>query len=394
MHTEPNSPPESTATTTAPAPTGFVLTNPEPQPHEPTHVGELLAQAREHAGMSIGDVANRLRMSVKQIEALERADYAVLPAGTFLRGFVRNFAKAVGLNADEALKVLERTHTDGLALNATGIVAPTIAAAPVAFQSQSDALATPKSRAMIAVLLVACLMAVVWYWWEFVRPHRAEGGRPPEAQTIVVQPTVIPSQAQAVPAAAADPSTEPAPATLPSGLPPLEAAQAAIPPAASLSGKTPVANTPVANTPVGGGPGGNAPEGGAPGRSAPAGGSTTSVATPPKPTPPPVVAKPAEAAVAEKLPAAGAANSPAKKAGDTGLIGFTFSGESWVEVIDGTGRTVMSRRYKAGDADQVSGRGPFSIVVGNAQSTRMAYNGREFDLAPHTKATVARVTVK
>jgi cytoskeleton protein RodZ len=62
--------------------------------------------------------------------------------------------------------------------------------------------------------------------------------------------------------------------------------------------------------------------------------------------------------------------------------------------MDGTGRTIMSRRYKAGEADEVTGKGPFAVVVGNAASTRMAVNGREFDLAPHTRATVARVTVK
>ena len=368
MQTEPNSSPESSAATTAIASGGFVLTNPEPQPHEPTHVGELLSEGREHAGMSIGDIANRLRMSVKQIEALERADYAVLPAGTFLRGFVRNYAKAVGLNVEAVLALLERTHASGVALKATGVVAPMITAEPVAFQSRSDALATPKSRVIIAALLVACLAAVVWYWWEFVRPHRADGGRPREAHTVVVQPTVVaplPAPAAgAVPVAESSPPlAAPAAATLPS-------VPAAIAPATSLSGNTPAGSTP------------------------PAGPPATSVTAQPNSAPASVVAKAAETALPEKLPAVGEASSRAKKAGDTGVIGFTFSGESWVEVVDGSGRTVISRRYKAGDADEVSGRGPFSIVVGNAQSTRMAYNGREFDLAPHTKATVARVNVK
>jgi len=368
MHTEPISPPESPAATIAIPSGGFVLTNPEPQPHEPAHVGELLSEGREHAGMSIGDVANRLRMSVKQIEAIERADYAVLPAGTFLRGFVRNYAKAVGLNVEDVLTLLERTHPSGVALKATGVVAPMIAAEPVAFQSRSDALATPKARAIFAALLVACLMAVVWYWWEFVRPHRADGGRPREAQTVVVQPTVV--APLPVPAAGAEPAAEsspplaaPAAATLPS-------VPAAVAPAAALSGNTPAGSTPPASSPA------------------------TNVTAQPKPAPSLVVAKAAETGTPEKLPAVGEPSSRAKKAGDTGVIGFTFSGESWVEVVDGSGRTVMSRRYKAGDVDEVSGRGPFSIVVGNAQSTRMAYNGREFDLAPHTKSTVARVNVK
>ena len=365
MHTESNSPLQKPAATEL-APAGFVLTNPEPQPHEPTHVGELLAQAREHAGMSIGDVANRLRMSVKQIEALERADYAVLPAGTFLRGFVRNFAKAVGLNVDEALKVLERTYTDGLALKATGVVAPNIAAEPVAFQSRSDALATPKSRVMIAIVLVACLVAVVWYWWEYVRPHRADGGRPRDAEASVLQPNVVvPLTSSAVGVGAASessPALAPANPTLALPSPAvIDAVPATAGPVASPASATP---------------------------------ATDSAPPKPAPAPAPAAAKAADATVPVKSASVSEAMSRARRVGDTGVVGFTFSGESWVEVIDGTGRAVLSRRYKAGDADEVSGRGPFSIVVGNAQSTRMAYNGREFDLAPHTRATVARVTVK
>ena len=343
MQTESNPTPESPIAN-SPAAGSFVLTNPVPQPQEPANVGELLALGREHAGMSIGDVANRLRMSVKQIEALERADYAKLPAGTFLRGFVRNYAKAVGVNIDTALKVLERTYTDGLALQATGVLAPTVAAAPVAFKPGNDALATPKSRAMIAVLLIVSLSAVVWYWWEFVRPHRADGGRPPDAQqTAVIQPSVT--------------------------APPTDAAAATEAAPVSPSQVQPDATGAIsANAPT-----------------RPPAALPTSTATAA-----PVAIPPARERNASETDT----NNRAKRAGDTGVIGFTFSGDSWVEVVDGTGRTVMSRRYKAGEADEVTGRGPFTIVVGNAHTTRMAYNGREFDLAPHTKATVARVTVK
>jgi cytoskeleton protein RodZ len=78
----------------------------------------------------------------------------------------------------------------------------------------------------------------------------------------------------------------------------------------------------------------------------------------------------------------------------TSTLGFTFSGESWVEIIDSNGKTILSRRFKAGDTEEVVGRAPFSVVVGNAKSTRMAFNGREFALEPHTRVSVARVTVK
>ena len=56
--------------------------------------GQLLAAERERQGLSRADIAQRLHMSASQVEALETGDYARLPRGTFLRGFVRNYAKA------------------------------------------------------------------------------------------------------------------------------------------------------------------------------------------------------------------------------------------------------------------------------------------------------------
>ena len=84
---------------------------------------------------------------------------------------------------------------------------------------------------------------------------------------------------------------------------------------------------------------------------------------------------------------------PALAAG-TGLLGFTFEGKSWVEVVDASGKTVLDKTFKSGDAEEVTGRAPFAVVIGNAQATRMAYNGKEIDLTPHTRASVARVNVK
>ena len=59
--------------------------------------GAILATERERQGLARADIAQRLHMSVSQIEALESGDYARLPRGTFLRGFARNYARAVVL---------------------------------------------------------------------------------------------------------------------------------------------------------------------------------------------------------------------------------------------------------------------------------------------------------
>ncbi|MBR0568630.1 DUF4115 domain-containing protein, partial [Azoarcus sp. L1K30] len=73
---------------------------------------------------------------------------------------------------------------------------------------------------------------------------------------------------------------------------------------------------------------------------------------------------------------------------------FTFSGESWVEVRDGAGTIVFSGLGVAGSSRTVQGKPPFALVIGNARSVQLEFNGNPVDLAPHTKVSVARLTVK
>lgn len=64
-------------------------------------LGARLKAAREARGLERKDVAQQLRLDVHVIEALEADDLARLPARTFVRGYLRNYARLVGL--DEAL---------------------------------------------------------------------------------------------------------------------------------------------------------------------------------------------------------------------------------------------------------------------------------------------------
>jgi len=67
------------------------------------NVGMALREAREHLGMSVNDIADRIKFAPKQVEALEANDFAHLPRATFLRGFVRSYARVVQL--DEAVLI-------------------------------------------------------------------------------------------------------------------------------------------------------------------------------------------------------------------------------------------------------------------------------------------------
>ena len=76
-------------------------------PVELSTPGSVLRAAREARGQSISDVVQVIRFSARQIEALERDDYASLPGSTAVRGLVRNYAKFLKLDAAPLLAQLE-----------------------------------------------------------------------------------------------------------------------------------------------------------------------------------------------------------------------------------------------------------------------------------------------
>lgn len=71
-------------------------------------IGRELRAAREGRGLSIGEVADRLKLSVKQLNAIESGDFASLPGATFARGFVRSYARYMEIDADALVARLDQ----------------------------------------------------------------------------------------------------------------------------------------------------------------------------------------------------------------------------------------------------------------------------------------------
>ncbi len=66
--------------------------------------GERLRRAREARGLSRADLSEELRLTQDKIRALEEEDSSRLPENAFVRGYLRNYAKAVGVEPDEVLR--------------------------------------------------------------------------------------------------------------------------------------------------------------------------------------------------------------------------------------------------------------------------------------------------
>lgn len=121
----------------------------------------------------------------------------------------------------------------------------------------------------------------------------------------------------------------------------------------------------------------------------------------PRPAPEAAVAAPVEteieAPVAPVAPVAMAESgaAPTSRSNSRGRrIQFEFLRESWVEIKDREGRTLLSQLNPAGTQKVVEGTPPFSVIIGNAANVRVTYNDAPVDLKPYVKIEVARLTLE
>jgi len=301
-------------------------------------VGEMLRSAREAHGYSLADVAQALKLTQRQVEALETERFDLLPGAAFARGFLRNYARLLGLNPDPLIQSLAQTE---------GVGAPSLA--PVCnaegTMPAGDGGLRPSAMpiALLAVLLLGGVVAG-WYFDWFEQPQdQAESA-------AVIETPVAPAAVMPVP-----PAADMAPVVIPDDAP-----SDAVP----LTPAVPADDAPVPANP--------APEA-------------------PNDMPP---AKPAPAPAAS--PAAGATASPAPSGETSTLprIVLRFQGESWVEVRDAADKIILARTNRAGSVQEVQGQPPFKLVIGNARDVSVEYKGKPIDLEPHTRVSVARLTLE
>jgi len=71
-------------------------------------LGQLLRKAREQRGYTLDDIQDLTKIRKRYLEAIEEGDYKVLPGSFYVRAFVKNYAEAVGLNAEEVLRLYQQ----------------------------------------------------------------------------------------------------------------------------------------------------------------------------------------------------------------------------------------------------------------------------------------------
>ena len=109
----------------------------------------------------------------------------------------------------------------------------------------------------------------------------------------------------------------------------------------------------------------------------------------------PVQEKPKTIAAAPVIAAAPAVVADKPKVVSSGphRLVVRTEGEAWIEIKDGADRMLVSSLNPAGSERVVRGRPPYNLVIGNASRVQVVYDDKPVNLAPHTRADVARLTV-
>ncbi len=315
--------------------------------------GETLRQARESNGWSLAEVALKLNLTVSSLSNLEAGAFDKLPGHTFARGYIRTYAKLLGM--DQAVLVQQFDQSTGTDSKGSNVHSLGRIEEPVRV-----------SHTILRIVSLLLLVAVVgggFAWWQDQTSQRTKDVVSLTPEHVEVEgadgTTQIHPLDEPEDQAVADGQTDNATAL---ALPQAETAAPA--PAETPAPVAPV-TAPIVATPA------------TPAPAAPV------AAAPAAPAAPAVPAVPAPTAAAP-VPAAPAV------AGQ-GQVQLQFTADCWTQVTDGAGKVLLSGLKRKGDSVSVSGKPPFSVRLGYARGAQVSYNGQAVNVAPFTSGETARL---
>jgi len=174
----------------------------DPTPHqsELASFGEELRREREIRGISLKEIADATKISKRFLEAIERNDHKTLPAPVFTRGFVREYARYLGLSAEEMVnrynfaavgddRIEQSAHLDRL----TTPQAPPLPRKKYQPKGIPPVYARVDRNVYILLLVVAALAGVTYWALKHRRDSRAGEERiAAESKTVVAPAPVAP----------------------------------------------------------------------------------------------------------------------------------------------------------------------------------------------------------
>jgi cytoskeleton protein RodZ len=313
------------------------------QPAFGESAGQQLKRAREQYGLSLKDVADAQHLRVKIIQAIENGQYDLIDSELFLKGYVRAYAKQVGADADALIASLD-LELEPLRRER-------------AKEEQENPLADierrrrKKRRLAKALLWLLVLGAITATAWTLVIEPRLGANSPADE---VIDSDEVPAPADSTDMSAGE-ELEPEPEPEPEQM---------VAPEASAE-SLPDTDTEISGDALAGDESGQQPL--------------------PETIPEPIDPEPVEtvnvAPVVEPDPVFEESAQPESVAVSTELE-MSFVSDCWVQITDASGARLVASLQRDGDQVSVSGRAPFSVVIGAVDAVgSVSFAGEPVDLS-------------
>lgn len=340
---------------------------------QPT-AGERLRQAREVAGLSVTEVANKQHLRPAIISAIESGDYGQIDSELFLKGYVRAYATHVGIDPDSLVRQLDKELE------------------PLRQKQKAQVEASPlvdierrkrRKRRIAKLVLLLAAAVVVFYAGSL---YLADGDLADPATMDGTDESMTGSgddlsQAPALSEAPHEETTVPSPSTNDMG-----SASPSISAGDDDTGRGDAVDrmvTPaVDESTTVDAPGSVGPESALAGE----GDGRAPATEAPLAESPELASAPGTPADTGSEPLVTSASLPetdsAEPADLEGRLVVEFSGDCWVEVQDSTGRTLVAELRRAGETLDVTGESPLRVVIGAVSAVSdLRYRGETVDLA-------------
>jgi cytoskeletal protein RodZ len=149
-------------------------------------LGELLRRAREGRGISLREISDQTRISMRHLEAIDADDYKHLPGGIFNRSFIKAYARIIKFDEGEALEAYARTARE------QGESPDEVATSPTRSRVYMDGETTraPLVTVLLSIVILGILVLVVYaglHWYRgskdgaVNKPSDAASTQPPAA---------------------------------------------------------------------------------------------------------------------------------------------------------------------------------------------------------------------
>ncbi|MCK8073523.1 cytoskeleton protein RodZ [Vibrio sp. 1CM23M] len=298
--------------------------------------GTLLKNKRESLGLTQKQISDRLKLRVTLIQQIEENQFESDQVATFMRGYIRSYAKYV--NLDEKV-VLSALHHAGDAQHQEQEM--------LSF-SRKTKTEKHNSRIMIltwSIFAVIAGISSLWWWQNQQQDTLSQSlANTESSEELAVEESLAPefTSLEVIEAEQNEPGASVVEGT--EGLAAISDAED------SSDAATPADETPAQQ------------------------------ATETEPTA--EVAANAEAAEASTVPEA-VANE----------LVMQFTADCWIQVKDATGKTLSTGIKKAGQSLNLSGTAPYKVILGAPEGVSMTFASEPVDLSGYTSGKVARITL-